>query len=176
MEISNNDYKLTASQRIILSAIRRRYFYFKKAGKLAVDGSYYYDDARAVEEDGVSRCTLSRGRVRLKAFGLIDFHPGIGRGYATKYWLTEIGIKMRTFKKAEYVSNLQEKGLNLRIERYQNETPNVESNLDINKPEITQEEVDSLRSLQDDNWVKSHLSMRGYSEQQINKVWRALSS
>ena len=54
---------------------------------LDADGSFYYDDARLAQENGVTAKTVMRSKRRLQEMGKIKYQPGRYKGSATKYWV-----------------------------------------------------------------------------------------
>ena len=54
---------------------------------LDADGSFYYDDARLAQENGLVPKTVMRSKRRLQEMGKIKYQPGRYKGSATRYWI-----------------------------------------------------------------------------------------
>ena len=84
-----NGRRLTPADTLLLRALIYKQSYFARKGMLAVDGSFFYDDARLAKENGLCSKTVKRSKKRLEAMGKIKCLPGKYRGVATKFWIFE---------------------------------------------------------------------------------------
>jgi len=79
--------RLTPADTLLLRSLAYKGGYFSRKGMLDADGSFYYDDARLAQENGVTAKTVMRSKRRLQEMGKIKYQPGRYKGSATKYWV-----------------------------------------------------------------------------------------
>jgi len=116
--------ELTSSSRQMFYMLLSKYKNFYKKGRLARDGSFYYDDKRLAVELYLSVRTIQRSKKRLIEQGYIKAEIGQCKGWATKYWIIPKGDKMSPFDEVGKGDKLSVKGNILSFKGCQTVYPN----------------------------------------------------
>ena len=174
--VKPKEMKLTPSDRALLFSLKRKYFSFKKNGKLDKDGAFYYDDKRLAYEEYVSESTILRAKRKLCDQEYIRCEVGKHKGLATRYWILAKGIKMLPFRQSQRVANCLAKGIKMADKGYQNDIPNIVINKETKHPFLpTSYYQEILKEKNKDEFeTKEHFLSEGYTEFQIEDAKRSL--
>ena len=120
--------KATAAFNLFLRSIIYKHKYFRKKGKLGIDGSFYYDDKRLAQESSVSLKTIMRAKRFWVQQGIIKVESGKFRTIASKYWIIKMPDNMSPFDKFTLPDKMSIKDDKLSIKAPQDVTPNNDIN------------------------------------------------
>lgn len=174
--IKSKEMKLTPADRALLFSLKRKYFSFKKSGKLDRDGAFYYDDKRLAYEEYISESTVLRAKRKLCDQEYIRCEIGKHKGLATRYWILAKGIKMLPFRQSQRVANCLAKDIKMAHKGYQNDTPNIVINKETKHPFLPTSYYQEIfkGKNKDEFETKEHFLNEGYTEFQIEDAKRSL--
>jgi len=171
----DNVNKITIPQMAILRFLRRQYEFYKRNSKLSSDGSFYTTDENILSYIGGTIKTIKRNRKELQKRNLIKYVSGKHTGVATRYWLTEEGVRTTSFRlKGDIVSREGDKEGAREGQKY---PPIIKES--INKStkhaslpkyyfmSVYEEKGKDIRN------TKEALCIQGYTEKQIEDMMRA---
>lgn len=171
--------------RRFIDTIVYKFRYFKQRNKLNTDGSFYYDDKRLSDEQGVSIKTIMRAKRFWIGEGIIRVENGMYRGKATRYWVIKEPERMYILSNTKHdklspfeihqsMPNCPLKHDKLSLKAGQNVTPNKEINELKNHYLLPVSYfLEILEELKGDYWeVKRRFLEQGYSEAQIEEAYR----
>ena len=117
-------FRPTPADTLLLRSLAYKASYFARKGTLAADGSFFYDDVRLAQENGLTAKTVMRSKRRLQAMRKIKFEGGKHKGKATKYWILAKDDFLSSFYSNPEPDNLSAKHDILSVKAGQNVTPN----------------------------------------------------